>query len=294
MQAFLTGIVGAVGLGSVYALVALSFTLIVASTGYFHLGMGAFVTLGAVGAYTGVVTLGWSWWLTALLVIIAGALVGVLSEVVAVRPVRGRALNDHYAVMVATLAFMIVVDSLIELSFGSNQDPVPSYIAGPPFQLGDIPVRRLYIVMAVVLIAVAALLEVMMRRTGTGRILRAAQDDSVGVEILGVSFNRVVLISFAVAGGLAGLAGVLISPISYASAFVGTDQLIYGFAAMAIGGFGSFAGAVTGGYIVGLVVSISPLYLSPNFTDPLLLLVVLVILLLRPSGVLGRKEVRYV
>ncbi|MEI7547257.1 MAG: branched-chain amino acid ABC transporter permease, partial [Actinomycetota bacterium] len=120
------------------------------------------------------------------------------------------------------------------------------------------------------------------------------QDDPVGVELMGVSFRRVVLVTFGLAGLLGALAGLLISPVSYASPFVGADLLIFGFAAMAIGGFGSFAGAIAGALLIGTVTSFSPLFLRTQFTKPLILLLVLVILFARPTGLLGRSQLRAV
>lgn len=294
LQTFLITLESAIALGSVYALLALSFTLVYSSTGYFHLGVGGFVTLGVIGAYVGSVTLGLPWIVTAALVIVLVAGLGLLSEVVAVRPVRGRTKHDHFAVIVSTLAFMILVNAIIELLFGSDELRVPAYWPGDPFQIGDVPVQRIYIVIVSVLAIVALGLEFVMRRTGVGRILRAAQVDPTGLELLGVSFRKVVLGTFALAGGLAGLAGVLISPISYASPFVGTDLLVYGFAAMGVGGFGSFAGSMLGGLVIGLVVAFEPTFASVHLADPLAVLVVLVVLLIFPSGLLGRRAVREV
>lgn len=294
LQTFFITLESAVALGSVYALLALSFTLVYASTGYFHLGVGAFVTLGAVGSYVGTVRLGLPWIFTVIVVVLAVAILGIVSEPIAVRPVRGRTRNENFAVIVSTLAFMIVINSLIELSFGGNSLMVPDYLSGAPFQIGNVPIRRIYVIMVGALIVIAFLLELVLRRTGAGRIMRAAQDDSAGLELLGVSFRRVVIGTFGLAGALAGLAGFLVSPVSFASAFVGTDLLVYGFAAMAIGGFGSFAGTMLGGLVVGVVVAFEPNYLPTQLADPIVLAVALAVLLVRPTGLLGRRQLREV
>ncbi|MBW0089860.1 branched-chain amino acid ABC transporter permease [Pseudonocardia sp. KRD-184] len=294
VQTFFVSLQSGIGLGSVYALMALSFTLVYSATGYFHLGIGSFVTLGAVLAHVGTVGLALPWTVTAIGAVVLVAALGVVSERVAVRPLRGRGTNEHFAVMVSTLAFMIVVEALVEFGFGAEERTVPAYLDGPPLDVFGVPVRRVYLVMVVVLAVVALVFELVMRRTEAGRILRAAHSDPTGVELTGVSFGAVVLGTFALAGGLAGLAGVLISPVSFASPFVGTGLLIYGFAAMAIGGFGSFAGAMAGGVLIGLVVAFTPVFGSTNLVDPLVLALVLVVLLLRPTGLLGRRVLRTV
>jgi branched-chain amino acid transport system permease protein len=294
IQTFLVSLQSGIGLGSIYALLALSFTVVYSATGYFHLGVGAFVTLGTVLAYVGVVDLSLPWPVTILATVVLVGLLGVLSEVVAVRPIRGRGANETFSVLVSTLAFMIVVQSVIEVFFGSEDQTVPPYAGGAPFTLFGVPIRQVYVIMVAVLVVVAVAFELVMRRTDVGRVLRAAHDDPTGVELLGVRFDRVVLLTFGLAGALAGLAGALISPVSYASPFVGNNLLIYGFAAMAIGGFGSFAGAMLGGLIVGVVVAFEPIFLSTFLTDPIVLLLVLVILLARPTGLFGRRILREV
>lgn len=293
-QTVLVSLQSGIGQGSIYALLALSFTVVYSATGYFHLGIGAFVTLGTVLAYVGVVDLSLSWPLVIFAAVVLVGVLGVLSEIIAVRPIRGRGTNQNFSVLVATLAFMIVVQSVIQVFFGSSDQTVPPYAGGSPFSVFGVPIRGVYVIMFAVLLVVALAFELVMRRTDVGRVLRAAHDDPTGVELLGVRFDRVVLLTFALAGALAGLAGTLISPVSYASPFVGNDLLIYGFAAMAIGGFGSFAGAMVGGLIIGLVVAFEPVYLSTYLTDPIILLLVLVVLLARPTGLFGRRALREV
>lgn len=293
-QSLLIGLSTAFGMGSVYALVALSFTLVNSATGYFHLGMGAFVTLGAVLAYKGAVSWELPWLVIFPGVMLIGAIVGGISETIAVRPIRGRTPNDNIAVVVSTLAFLIVTGEAIALWFGTEELRVPAYIDGPPFDMWGVPVRRVFVVMTATLVVVAIAFEVAMRKTDVGRILRASHDDPTGVELLGITFQRVVRLTFCLAGAFAALGGVLVAPVSFASPFVGANLLLYGFAAIAIGGFGSFAGALLGAFIVGLVTSISPLYVSTDLTRPIVLLVMVVVLLVRPTGLLGRRGLRAV
>ncbi|WP_196073193.1 branched-chain amino acid ABC transporter permease [Nakamurella alba] len=292
LQSLLTALVSGLGMGSAYALVALGFTLVFSATGYFHLGVAAFVTLGSVGAYVGVVGLGMGWGLTILLVLVVGAVGGALTELITVRPVRNRTKNDRTAVMLTTMGFLIAVDSIAALWFGSEKLRVPSYWDGEPFQLGSVPVRRVFAVMIVVIVVVAVALDIVLRRTSMGRILRAAHDDPQGIELMGVNFQRTILISFALAGAFGVLAGLLMSPVTFSSAFVGFDLLLYGFAAMAIGGFGSFKGAIIGASAIGIVVAMTPLFVTPAAINPLVLLLVVVVLMIRPTGILGLAEVR--
>lgn len=288
------GIASGVGLGSVYALVASSFTLVITSTGYFNFALISIVTVGTVAAYETQVGFGYPPLLAGAVVVGIGALLGLASERLAVRPLQGRSTDDHQAVLVGTIALSLVLQSVTALTWGTTSERVPAYVGGPPIMIGDVPVRRVYVVMTLVLIVFTLLFECILRRTRAGRLLRASQEDRVGAELLGVDVRRVVLVVFAIAGGVAALAGFLIAPVSFASPFVGMEVLLFGFTAMALGGFGSFIGAVFGGLLVGQVVSLSPLVLPAASTRPLIFVMILAILLVAPNGLFGARVVREV
>lgn len=288
------GAVAGLGLGSIYALMALSFTVVVATTGLFHFSLGAFITLGTVFSYHLSRTLGWPLYVVVPLIIVGGAVLGVVTRLVAIAPLLRRSSHVVQAVLVATLALGLVSDGFTAVRFGADERRVEPYVSGSPIMIGDVPVRPVFLVMLAVLVVFVLSFETVMRTTQVGRILRASQEDSVAVELAGVRIYRVHNVVFALAGATAGLAGFLVAPVSYASPHVGTGLLLYGFAAMAIGGFGSLYGAVVGGLVVGLITNVLPVFYEPAVTRPVLFVVIVAILVLRPSGIFGKGAVREV
>jgi branched-chain amino acid transport system permease protein len=285
-------VVASLGLGSVYALMALSFNTVVATTDLFHFTLGSFLMLGTVFSYL----LGeqWRWPLYAVVPVLVaiGAVLGVISYYVAVLPVFRRARHAPTAILISTLALSLIIDGFTRVRFGPDEQSVRAYVDHAPFMLGKVPVRPVFIVMAVVLLACVIAFEVVLRTTGVGRLLRSSQEDPVAVELAGVSIRAVHLGVFAFAGAIAVLAGFLVAPVSYASPNVGTTLLLFGFAAMAIGGFGSVAGSVIGGLLVGLITNVLPVFFTPSVATPALFALLVVLLLVRPSGLLGRAAIR--
>jgi branched-chain amino acid transport system permease protein len=286
------GIASGIGLGSAYALIAVSFNLIVASTGYFIFALESLVSIGGILTY----------WLAAnehvpmipiaILVCIGGAILGAALDFVAHRPFEGRVANVGLAVLLASIGLSIAIDAAVGLIFGGNTQTVPDYVSASPIFIAGVAINPAYVVMLVAVLVVAVTSEVIFRRTATGRNLRATHLDREGVGLLGLNVRLVTTCVFAVSGLLAMFAGFLLTPITSASATTGSELVIPAFAALAIGGFGSFRGAIGGSIAVGLVVGIVPLYIQAAYVNPILLAAIVLTLLVRPQGLFGRSAAR--
>lgn len=287
-----TGVAAGVGLGSVYALIALSFTLIVASTGFFNFALESVVSIGGVVAYLLLVQAKLPMVVTILLVCLAGAAIGFALDFVGHRPFEGRTKDIGVAVLLATLGLSIAIDAAVGLLFGTESRLVPSYISPHPLQIFSVPVGRAYIVMFGAVLLVVIVLEAVFRWTDLGRSLRATQFDREGSALLGQNVGRTTTLVFTVSGLLAALAGFLITPVSDASSHAGASVVVAAFAALAIGGFGSFRGAIGGGLGVGLVEGVVPIYWPAYTVRPLLLAVIVATLLFRPQGLFATSAAR--
>jgi branched-chain amino acid transport system permease protein len=144
---------------------------------------------------------------------------------------------------------------------------------------------------AVVAVVVVAF-EIVLRFTAAGRGLRAMQQDREGLALLGFNVKARTTMVFALSGLFAALAGFLITPVSSSSPQVGAQLVVPAFAALAIGGFGSFRGAIGGGLVIGLIVGIVPIYLPVAAVNPILLILIVAVLLVRPSGLFGTRAAR--
>ena len=286
------GIATGLGLGSAYALIAASFNLIVASSGYFIFALESIVSLGGILTYVLTADLGIPMIPTIILVLLCGAFAGVVLDLIAHRPFEGRTTNTGMYVLLATIGLSIALDAALGLLFGGSTKTVRGYVSATPFVIDGVTINPAYVVMIAVIIAVTITAELVFRRTDTGRHLRATQLDSEGVALLGLNVQALITGVFAVSGALAALAGFLLTPVTSASATTGSDLVIPAFAALAIGGFGSFRGAIGGSVAVGLVVGIVPLYIDSSYVNLILLAAIVFTLLIRPQGLFGTSSAR--
>jgi branched-subunit amino acid ABC-type transport system permease component len=189
--------------------------------------------------------------------------------------------------VLTTIGLATAANAIVALLFGGDSYPVPSYVSEQPVIAFAIPLRPTYLVMIGAGILVTVAIEFLLRRTQIGHVFRVTLEDNEGAQLAGINTKRVVLAAFGIAGGLSALAGFLIAPVISASAFIAQDLAFYGFAGMAIGGFGSFAGALIGGVVVGLLSGLMPIFIDPQATVPVIWGVVIVALLLKPTGLFG-------
>jgi branched-subunit amino acid ABC-type transport system permease component len=280
-------IVSGLALASIYILIALSFNILLAASGVFNFVQASIIMGGTILAYY--VTAAWHLPLAVCLAfaLVMGGAAGALTEVVAVTPILRRSEDTVEIVLLTTLGVSLAADAVVALLFGADPRHVPSYVTDNPVHLGSLPIRPLYLLMIVVTLATVGLILVAVQRTSLGRTFRITLEDPDGAALLGINVPRVVRSAFVIAGALAAMAGVLIAPVTSASAFNSFPFVFASFAAMAIGGFGSVSGTLLGGGVVGLVSGLSAGLLRPAWTGPMLLAILVVVLLVRPAGLLG-------
>lgn len=282
------GLVSGLGVGALYALVAVAYNLVLAASGVFNLAQGATIALATVLTFFLGQHLGWSLPATFAAVVIVGAAAGSVSELVAVRLFIGQGGVAAEETLVSTLGMGLVIVAVAALVFGADAHPVPSYVPALPLHVLGLLVQPIYAVMLVTIAVVGVLIEVILRYTKIGVITRAIIADPEGAASIGVPVFTTVHISFVVAGALGALAGFLIAPITAASPYVGDSIALYGFAGLAIGGFGSFRGAILGSLLVGLAASMAQVFFSPEYARPIVFALLLGTLVLRPAGIFGK------
>ncbi len=287
VTALALGVVTGLALASIYVLIAISFTLVLAVSGVFNFAQGTVVMGGTVLAFL----LGVQFDLPVVVTIAgvagAGILGGLLTHALAVWPAIGRSHSFTHTTMLTTIGLATAANAIIALAFGSDSHRVPSYVAEDPIELFGIPLRPIYLLMIAVGICATLGIELLLRRTSVGHMFRATLEDSEGAMLLGIDTRKVIALAFGLAGAMSALAGFLVAPVVAASAFTAQELAFYGFAGMAIGGFGSFAGALVGGLIVGLIAGVTPAVTNPHLALPLLWVVVVAVLLVKPAGLWG-------
>lgn len=271
--------------GSIYALVALGFTIVYSSTGVINFAQGEFVMLGgmlSVWAYSG---LGLPLPVAAILGIALTALVGVVFEMLAIRPRKD---GDPLALIIITVGGSLLLSSLARHAFGPNEKSLPPFTAGPSIHVLGATIERQSLWILALTAAAVVLLTLLYSKTRLGRAMRACSIDRAAARLVGVDPKRLVTVSFALAAGLGGLAGVVTTPLTQTAFNVGSSFGIKGFSAAILGGLGNPIGAVVGGLVLGLLESMSIAFISSTFKDAISLVVLLLVLFVRPQGILGR------
>jgi branched-chain amino acid transport system permease protein len=277
------GIIG-ISLGAQYALLALGFTLIFGILGVVNFAHGGFYMLGGYTAYVCISQLGVPYPVGVLAAVVATAALGWIFELFLLE----RLVDDHLATLMLTLGLYLIISSGLLGVFGPLSMEFSFPVSGA-LRMGPIYVpRENLIVLAVCLAAIAALWLILFR-TDLGRGLRALADDRAVAMALGMRPRVLFPAAFALATGLAGLTGALVTPILALSPDVGDPVLATSFLTVILGGLGSLGGAALAAFIVGLVEAYSSVYFGGSVGALILFVLVLVLLAFRPTGLLGRE-----
>ncbi|MFO1321780.1 MAG: branched-chain amino acid ABC transporter permease [Burkholderiales bacterium] len=282
-------------MGAIYAMVAVSFNIAYKPTNVFNMAQGELVMMGAMLAWTLMTVHGLPWIVGLAGVMAAVAAVGLLEERVAVAVLLKRP-SHHHGWIISTLAFSIIVINVGDRLWGTDPQVVPP-IPGTSLdtvQWGALTFSTQQVGVIVMAILSIAVVEAVYRYTLPGKAVLAVAEDRDAARLHGISPSRLTMTSFALAAAYAALTGVVTAPLVLASTSIGLGLLVKGFMALAIGGVGSNWGALIAGVVLGCVESLSSVSLTPGYRQLLLLGVVLVLLLVRPFGLFGRRSVREV
>jgi branched-chain amino acid transport system permease protein len=270
-------------LGSTYALVAIGYTLIFGVLRLLHLAHGE---VFMVGAFVGLQAVVWfhAGPVVALLAGLAGAAVlGVLIEFVAFRPLRRS--GGELAPIVSTIGVGLVLQEVMTKIYGAQQTPFPPEFASGGLTLGPVSVSWAQVFILVVAVVSMIGLHLLVMHTRYGVAMRAVSENVNVARILGVNADRVIIVTFALASALAGVGGVLVGMAFNAiSPFMGVQMVTKGLAVMLIGGLGSIYGAMAGGLILGIVEVLSVAYLDSSYRDAFAFGLMILILLIKPRG----------
>ena len=271
--------------GAIYALIALGFSVVNNTMGIVNFVQVDFVTLGGMLRFSALFALGLPMMPGLLLAVAGVALVAMLVERFGLRPSR----SDHHLVLIfLTVGLSIILRGIMKLVWGKNRMALPPLSPDRPIEILGATVLPQALWIFGLTLAAIVLLSWFFYRTPLGLAMRAVASNPTAAEVVGIPSGRVRATSFALAGALGGLAGVLVTPITTLNYDVGVLLGLKGFAAAILGGFGSFPGAIAGGLTLGLLESLSAGYLSSAYKDVVAFVVLLLVLFVRPKGLLGK------
>lgn len=273
-------------IGAVYTLIALGLTVVFGILGIAHFAHGSVAMSGGYLAFLLVERMGWHYFLAMTVGMVCGAVLGLLIERLAYRPVRNA---PHINAFIIALGLTMVFEGANLLVFGADQVVIPTPFR-EVFNFGGIAVselRLIAILTAFVLISIVALL---ISQTKTGKSIRAVAQNRSAAILMGVNVEKVSIVVFAISSALGVSAGALVGALLAIAPGVGEGLAVKGFAVLILGGLGSIVGAIVGGVILGVSEAMAAGFISSAYKDVIAFFVMIVVLLFRPEGLLGKRR----
>jgi branched-chain amino acid transport system permease protein len=283
-------IVGGLLQGSVFAIIALGFALVYRVTGVINLSQGAFCIVGALTMYTLEVTLGWPAPLAALGGVVGTTAFGTALCAATFVPALSRLPNS--SMLMLTAGLLTLIEGAVLVVWGSEPYDLPAFSGEAPLDILGVRVPTQGFWIAGMAMIVILALWYVLSRTMLGKQLRACAENPLAARLMGIDVARMTLLSFAMAAMIGAIGGIVVAPITSLQFDSGQFFTIFGFIAVAIGGMGSFIGAVVGGLVLGVAEQLAAGYVSSLFSNGLAVILLLLILLWRPSGLFATGVVR--
>ncbi|OAG27806.1 branched-chain amino acid ABC transporter permease [Thermodesulfatator autotrophicus] len=270
--------------GAIYALIALGFTIVYNATEVINFAQGEFVMLGAMFMAT-FCALGLPIPLAFFLSVGIVALIGIIMERLAIYPARHA---SHITLIIITIGLSILIKGVAMFAWGKDPLSVPSFLGDTPIHLlGATIVPQKILVLIATLICVL-LMELFFRKTMVGKAMRASAVNRLAARLVGIKVEPLVLLAFALSAATSAVAGVVISPITFATYDMGTLLGLKGFSAAVLGGLTSGLGAVVGGFVLGLLEAFAAGFISSAYKDAAAFVILILVLLLKPEGLFGK------
>ncbi len=275
-------------MGSVYALIAIGFTLVFGVTNIVNFAHGHLVMGAMFVTYLLFKTANVDPYVSLIVVLpLFFALGALLYTVVIQRIVEA----PHSAHMMVTLGLLIFFENVANFFFGGDLRGITTTYTTSSLIVGDISIPIARLGAAAVSLAAVVVLALFLHRTSLGKAIRASANNREGAALVGIDVGRVYLIAFSLGTAAAGLAGAVIMPFSLVSPFVGGEFILKAFVIAVLGGLGSVAGALIGGLLIGFVEALSSLYISASLGNAIVFAILIAVLLYRPWGIFGQARV---
>lgn len=285
IQQFINGL----SLGSVYALMALGYTMVYGIAKMLNFAHGDIIMVGAYTVSVVCSVLGMSPMAAVAASIIVCTVLGVTIEKIAYKPLRSA---SPLAVLITAIGVSYLLQSSALLIFGSNAKKVDPVVTLASIKIGNLDISGVAVVIIGVTILIMICLSLFINCTKVGKAMLAVSEDKGAAELMGINVNATISLTFAIGSALAAVAGVLfVSSYGYVDPYTGALPGIKAFVAAVLGGIGSIPGAMLGGVILGIIESLSKAYISTDLADAIVFGVLIVVLLVKPTGMLGKKRI---
>ncbi|MBP3792976.1 MAG: branched-chain amino acid ABC transporter permease [Ruminococcus sp.] len=288
-MAFLETLINGISLGSIYAVIALGYTLVYGIAKMLNFAHGDVIMVGGYAVFTAMVTWNWSPWLAMLFAIVVCTLLGITIEKVAYKPLRKA---SSLSVLITAIGVSYFLQNMALLIFKEKPKVFTSVVNIPKISLfdGKVVIKGETTAAIITSVVIVVALSIFINHTQKGRAMLAVSEDKDAAQLMGINVNSTISLTFAIGSGLAAVAGMLLCS-SYPTLTNTTGAMpgIKAFVAAVFGGIGSIPGAMIGGILIGVIEILGRAYISPQLADAIVFAVLILVLMIKPTGILGKK-----
>lgn len=287
---FIQQVINGLQLGSIYALVALGYTMVYGIIKLINFAHGEFIMVGAYIALTTVpflVQMGLPIWLCVFTAVIFCAVLGGLTEWIAYRPLRN---SPRLTSLITAIGISFFLQNAFMLIYSPNPKPFPKMVTAAPFTVGSLQISMSALLTIILSIIIMAVLQIFIQKNRLGKAMRAVSEDYAAASLMGININHTISLTFVIGSALAAVAAVFYC-MSYplVEYTMGTMLGLKAFVAAVLGGIGVIPGAMIGGLVLGIVESLTKAYISTQLADAVTFGVLIIVLIFRPAGIMGKN-----
>lgn len=284
---FILQVINGLNIGSIYALIALGYTMVYGIAKLINFAHGDIIMVGAYAMYYCYSVLKLPVWLSILLSIVACAVLGIVIEKIAYKPLRNA---SRISILITAIGISYLLQSMFHLTFTSNPKIFPNITTLPPIVFGNVTISANYYLTFFISVTFMIALDLFVRKSKTGKAMQAVSEDMQAAMLMGINVDKTISLTFAIGSILAAVAGILYCSLyPVVTPYVGALPGIKAFIAAVLGGIGSIPGAVLGGFVLGLVEALSKAYISSQMSDTIVFFILIIMLVFKPSGILGKN-----
>ena len=286
---FFSQLISGISLGGIYSLIALGYTMVYGIAKMLNFAHGDVIMIGAFVIYTSVVSAGLNPAFGVLIAMVFCTVLGVLIERLAYKPLRQA---TSLAVLITAIGVSYFLQNIALLVFGSDTKQFTSVVNLKPVSLagGELVISGETIITIAVSVIIMVALYLFVNKTKPGKAMLAVSEDKGAAQLMGINVNGTIALTFAIGSALAAIAGALLcSSYPALSPYTGAMPGIKAFVAAVFGGIGSIPGAMIGGILLGIIENLSKAYISSQLSDAIVFAVLILVLLIRPTGIMGKK-----
>ena len=288
-MSFLQYLINGISIGAVYAIIALGYTMVYGIAKMLNFAHGDVIMVGAYASYCVTSYLGLPAVVSIVVAVAVCTILGIVIEGLAYKPLRG---TPSLAVLITAIGVSYFLQNAAQLIFGSAPKNFKSIVTMQPLVLfgGGLTITGEVLVTIAICVAIMVGLTLFTTKTRMGKAMRAVSEDRAAAQLMGINVNQTISITFAIGSALAAIAGVLLcSTVPTLMPTTGAMPGIRAFTAAVFGGIGSIPGAMLGGILLGIIETFSKAYISTQFSDAIVFSVLIIILLVKPAGLLGKQ-----